>query len=150
MESGLRGSTRSDDQHGVGSRRPGWEWIKDYYLFFVMAALFGCLVWLDGCAGSTYTYIDANSNPVTVKSEWYGSGCVAYDVDAKGNPRLIHSVDAETNWITGRIVPPLVGLAGALWFRTPGMLTDTPGPSGIGGCRFLFLDQGEDDDPDEE
>ena len=139
MKNGFRGSPVLNDRHGAGSRRPGWAAL---YALLVVAA-----VWLAlGCAGSKYTYIDADKNPVTVESKWYGSGCVAYGVDAKGNPRLIHSVDAETNWITGRIVPPLVNLAGAILTGRIGGVIDTPGPSGIGGCRFLFLDQGEDVD----
>ena len=136
MKIGSRGSPVPRDRHGSGSRRPGWG---------ALCALLVLTVSL-GCASSTYKYIDTNNNPVTVKTEWYGRGCVAYDVDEKGNPRLIHSVDAETNWITGRIVPPVVNLAGAILLGRIGGITEVSGPSGIGGCRFLFLDQGEGDD----
>ena len=112
-----------------------------------ISALLGVLaIFAIGCAGTTYKYIDANGKPVEIKTKWYGRGCVAYDVDKQGNPRIIHSVDATSDWIGGRTVPPLVGLAGALWFRTPGMITQAQGPSEVKACSFLFLDQGEDDD----
>ena len=107
------------------------------------------LVFSLGCAEAQVSFIDEAKNPVTVKAEWAGRGCLSVDMEKPGVLKFLFDVAATSDWAGIRIIPSTVQAAIAAFFsKTVPNPVGIPSPSTTGGCDKLFVTVGDDDPND--
>ena len=96
-----------------------------------------------GCSGVTVTTQGPQGAPITVKSNIGGRGCIAAEVDpATGTVNIVTSQDGTSDWAGVRAIPLLAQTAlTTVLGAAPGETVGMDGPSIVGGCDGLFVDE---------
>ena len=90
-----------------------------------------------GCAGSKIKMIDSSGNPVSIKHNLGGRGCIAINTE-DGEIGVVLQQDGSSDWSGIRVIPSLARAALAVFFGRIGEADPNTGPSDIQGCAGLF------------
>lgn len=95
-----------------------------------------------GCGTFAITVKDSRGKPVTIEGRIGGRGCLAAEIGKDGSINIVIQQDASSDWAGIRAIPTLAEVAIAA--MVPGASpkgAEFTGPSDIGGCQGIFVDE---------